>query len=105
MMRTNPMLLIDFYKAVHAEMLPRGINKSVSYETARMSRIKRWNEIVSFIWQPICKTYLVDYFNENFFNRPFDEVISEYAYDCSNDQLGLINMIPITQYLIKKGVI
>ena len=78
MMRTNPMLLIDFYKAVHAEMLPRGINKSVSYETARMSRIKRWNEIVSFIWQPICKTYLVDYFNENFFNRPFDEVISEY---------------------------
>lgn len=34
-----------------------------------------------------------------------DEVIAEYAYDCSNDQLGLINMIPITQYLIKKGVI
>lgn len=57
MKKTNPMLLIDFYKAVHAEMLPRGINKSVSYETARMSRIKRWNEIVSFIWQPICKTY------------------------------------------------
>lgn len=24
MMNINPMLLIDFYKAVHAEMLPRG---------------------------------------------------------------------------------
>ena len=53
MKNINPMLLIDFYKAVHAEMLPKGINKSVSYETARMSRITRWNEIVSFIWQPI----------------------------------------------------
>ena len=39
----NPMLLIDFYKAVHAEMLPKGITKSVSYFTPRMSRIKRKN--------------------------------------------------------------
>ena len=30
MKQTNPMLLIDFYKAVHAEMLPKGITKSVS---------------------------------------------------------------------------
>ena len=29
MSRINPMLLIDFYKAVHAEMLPQGITKSV----------------------------------------------------------------------------
>ncbi len=34
-----------------------------------------------------------------------DEKIIEYAYDCSDDQLGLFNMIPITQYLIKKNVI
>ena len=31
MSRINPMLLIDFYKAVHAEMLPKDITKSVSY--------------------------------------------------------------------------
>ena len=43
MKQTNPMLLIDFYKAVHAEMLPKGITKSVSYFTQRMSRVKRWN--------------------------------------------------------------
>ena len=41
-MKTNPMLLIDFYKAVHAEMLPEGITKSVSYYTPRMSRVKRY---------------------------------------------------------------
>ena len=38
MKQTNPMLLIDFYKEVHAEMLPKGITKSVSYFTPRMSR-------------------------------------------------------------------
>lgn len=33
MQNINPMLLIDFYKAVHAEMLPKGMTKSVSYFT------------------------------------------------------------------------
>ena len=78
MRRTNPMLLIDFYKAVHAEMLPHGITKSVSYFTPRMSRVKRWDKVVMFGLQGFIKTYLVDYFNEEFFNKPFDEVIAEY---------------------------
>jgi nicotinamide phosphoribosyltransferase len=78
MNRTNPMLLIDFYKAVHAEMLPKGITKSVSYFTPRMSRVKRWNEVVMFGLQGFIKTYLIDYFDNEFFARPFDEVIGEY---------------------------
>ena len=78
MMKTNPMLLIDFYKAVHAEMLPKGITKSVSYFTPRMSRIKRWDKVVMFGLQGFIKTYLIDYFNNEFFNKPFDEVISGY---------------------------
>lgn len=45
---TDPMLLIDFYKAVHAEMLPEKITKSVSYFTPRMSRVKRWDHVVMF---------------------------------------------------------
>ena len=77
-MRTNPMLLIDFYKAVHAEMLPNGITKSVSYYTPRMSRVKRWDKVVMFGLQGFIKTYLIDYFNEQFFNRPFKEVMFEY---------------------------
>lgn len=77
-MKTNPMLLIDFYKAVHAEMLPKGITKSVSYFTPRMSRVKRWDNVVMFGLQGFIKTYLIDYFNEEFFNKPFDEVISGY---------------------------
>lgn len=34
-----------------------------------------------------------------------DSVIAEYAYDCSDEQLGMHNMLIITQYLIKKGII
>ncbi|MFQ9841519.1 MAG: nicotinate phosphoribosyltransferase [Ruminococcus sp.] len=72
------MLLIDFYKAVHAEMLPTKITKSVSYFTPRMSRVRMWNKVVMFGLQGFVKTYLIDYFNERFFERPIDEVISEY---------------------------
>lgn len=78
MFRTNPMLLIDFYKAVHAEMLPKDITKSVSYFTPRMSRVNRWDSVVMFGLQGFIKTYLVDYFNDEFFNKPFDEVIGGY---------------------------
>ncbi len=78
MNKVNPMLLIDFYKAVHAEMLPKGITKSVSYFTPRMSRVARWDKVVMFGLQGFIKTYLIDYFNEEFFKKPFDEVTGEY---------------------------
>ena len=76
--KINPMLLIDFYKAVHAEMLPKNITKSVSYFTPRMSRVKRWDNVVMFGLQGFIKTYLIDYFENEFFNKSFDEVIAEY---------------------------
>ena len=75
---TNPMLLIDFYKAVHAEMLPSGITKSVSYFTPRMSRVKMWDSVVMFGLQAFIKTYLIDYFNQEFFNKPYEEAVGEY---------------------------
>lgn len=76
--KINPMLLIDFYKAVHDIMLPEGITKSVSYGTPRMSRVKIWDKVVNFGEQGFVITYLIDYFNNEFFNKPYDEVISEY---------------------------
>ena len=79
MNRINPMLLIDFYKAVHAEMLPKGITKSVSYFTPRMSRINSWDHVVMFGLQGFIKTYLIDYFNENFFQMPLNDVMSDYC--------------------------
>ena len=64
--KINPMLLIDFYKAVHAEMLPKGITKSVSYFTPRMSRVNRWDKVVMFGLQGFIKNYLIDYLFQSF---------------------------------------
>lgn len=74
----NPMLLMDFYKAVHSDMLNSKMTKSMSYYTPRMSRVDRWNKVVMFGLQMFCKTWLIDYFNDYFFNMPKDEVVGEY---------------------------
>ena len=74
-----PLLLCDFYKACHAPMLPKGITKSVSYMTPRMSRVGMWNKVVFFGLQAFCHDYLIDYFNDHFFSRPKEEVIAEYT--------------------------
>ena len=79
MFKTNALLLIDFYKAVHREMLDPGMTKSVSYFTPRSSRVNRWNGVVNFGLQAFCKTWLIDYFNENFFKKTEEEVVAEYA--------------------------
>lgn len=78
MRNTNPMLLIDFYKAVHSDMLPEKIEKSVSYFTPRMSRVKMWDKVVMFGLQAFIKTYLIEYFNEEFFEKTLMEVVGEY---------------------------
>ena len=78
MVEINSLLLKDFYKAVHSEMLPKGMTKSVSYYTPRMTRIKTWNKVVNFGLQMFMKTWLIDGFNKNFFNRDEDTVVEEY---------------------------
>lgn len=75
----NPMLLCDFYKTVHSDMINPLMTKSMSYYTPRMSRVKRWDKVVMFGVQMFCKTWLIDYFNENFFELPEEEVVAEYT--------------------------
>ena len=113
----NPMLLIDFYKAVHAEMLPKNITKSVSYFTPRMSRIKRWDKVVMFGLQGFIKTYLIDYFNSEFFGKPFYQVIGEYkrimdatlgekAYKIDKiKDLHSLGYLPIEIHAIEEGTL
>lgn len=75
----NPMLLCDFYKTVHSDMINPKMTKSMSYYTPRMSRVKRWDKVVMFGVQMFCKTWLIDYFNENFFELSEEEVVAEYT--------------------------
>ncbi|MCM1506074.1 MAG: nicotinate phosphoribosyltransferase [Ruminococcus flavefaciens] len=72
------MLLCDFYKTVHSDMINPKMTKSVSYYTPRMSRIDRWDSVVNFGLQMFIKTYLIDFFNRNFFERPEDEIVNEF---------------------------
>lgn len=78
MVSINSLLLKDFYKAVHSEMLPKGMTKSVSYYTPRMSRIKGWDKVVNFGLQMFMKNWLINGFNENFFGVEEDKVVNEY---------------------------
>lgn len=78
MTKYNPLLLIDFYKACHAEQYPHGLTRMVSYYTPRMSRLKDNDQVTMFGLQGFIKEYLIEGFNNNFFNRPEEEVMAEY---------------------------
>lgn len=75
---TNPLLLTDFYKTIHHMCYAEGLTKLVSYWTPRMSRKENIDKVVMFGLQPFIKKYLIEYFNENFFEKDKEEVINEY---------------------------
>ena len=77
-MLTNPLLMIDFYKATHSEQYPKGLTKMVSYYTPRMSRLGDVDKVTLFGLQAFIKEYLIEGFNTYFFNRPVDRVVEEY---------------------------
>lgn len=77
-------LLCDFYKVCHSLMLPKNITRSVSYFTPRSSRVEQWDKIVMFGLQGFIKDYLIEDFNEHFFNRPLDEVMNEIHHILDN---------------------
>lgn len=74
----NPMLLTDFYKTIHHMCYAEGMTKLVSYWTPRMSRKDHMDKVVMFGLQPFIKKYLIQYFNDNFFNKDKEEVIKGY---------------------------
>ena len=117
MINMNAMLLCDFYKAVHAEMLPKGITKSVSYFTPRMSRVDMWPNVVMFGLQGFIKEFLIDYFNKNFFNMDENECIAQYTRIMDNSlgkgtynvekirKLHHLGYLPIQIIALKEGTI
>lgn len=116
-MKINALLLKDFYKAVHSEMLPKGITKSVSYFTLRKSRVERWDHVVNFGLQAFCKVWLIDYFRDNFFGLSEDEVVDEYRRVMNNTmgrdiydiekvrKLHQFGYLPIEVFSLPEGVL
>ena len=67
----------DFYKQSHYKQYSPHTEKVYSTWTPRKSRMDGVNKVVFFGLQYFIKDYLIDSFNQTFFNRPKDEVINE----------------------------
>lgn len=76
---TIALLLSDGYKQTHAEQFPNGLTKLYSYFTPRRNRIPELDKMVFFGLQGFIKKYLIDYFKDNFFDVPEDEMMEEYT--------------------------
>lgn len=78
MIRYNPLLCLDFYKTAHAEQYPQTLTKMVSYYTPRMTRLGDTDKVTMFGLQAFIKEYLIDAFNDYFFQQDWNSVIGEY---------------------------
>lgn len=79
MFKTPATVLCDFYKISHRAMYPKNTTLVYSTWTPRASRVAGVNEVVVAGNQAFIKEYLMDYFQENFFALPKDEVIKDYV--------------------------
>lgn len=80
----DPLLLTDFYKTIHHMCYAPGLTKLVSYWTPRMSRKENMDKVVMFGLQSFIKKYMIEYFNDNFFKIPKEEILNEYKRVISN---------------------
>lgn len=81
-MKMNPVLAIDGYKVSHRMQYPQGTTQVYSNFTPRSDRFFQSpladGKLVFFGLQGFLQWFLVDLFNEAFFARPEEEVVSEY---------------------------
>lgn len=84
-MRQHQMTLVsDFYKQGHAEQFPKNTEFLASYMTPRMTRHKGEDKLIVFGVQGFTVDYLIERFNDTFFNVPVDLIIAEYEYVIKN---------------------
>ena len=112
----NPLLLIDFYKACHAEQYPRGMTRIYSPGTPRMSRLKDIDEVVYIGGQAFSKEILIKAFSEAFFTLSEEEVVRQYHRIMMNSltkdenradkirELHRLGYLPIALYTVPEGM-
>jgi nicotinamide phosphoribosyltransferase len=83
-MKLTPILLKDGYKVGHKFQYPEGTTMVYSNLTPRKSRNANLHEIVFFGMQYFIKEYLINQFQEGFFDRDKDEVLAAYARRMNN---------------------
>ena len=115
MVNYNPLLMIDFYKATHAEQYPKDMELIYSPYTPRMTRLKDTDKVTYFGGQMFAKEFLINAFNELFFSRPEEEVVAEYertltytlgpgSYTSDKIRnLHRLGHLPIAMYAVPEG--
>lgn len=88
-MKINPLTAIDFYKADHRNQYPKGTTEVYSNFTPRSNRLAKVlddhdGKVVMFGLQYFIKHFLQEVWNENFFNRPKEKVVSAYKRRMDN---------------------
>jgi nicotinamide phosphoribosyltransferase len=72
-------LLCDFYKTAHMSQYPLNTEVIYSTFTPRSNKYFPWaDEVVVFGIQAFIIEVLINFFNDNFFERPKEEVVAEY---------------------------
>ncbi len=82
MKNIRPENLIDFYKSGHYKQYPEGTELVYSNSTPRSMKrfpVPNVDGVIFFGLQGVIKTLLIDLWNDNFFAKPVDEVVSRYA--------------------------
>lgn len=90
-MNINPLNAIDFYKADHRRQYPNGTTEVYSNFTPRSSLMANVlsdsfdHKIIFFGLQYFIKHFLIDTWNQYFFNQPKEKVVADYKkrMDCS----------------------
>lgn len=83
-MKINPLTQIDFYKADHRRQYPEGTTLVYSNFTPRSDKLAPvlsdyWDGKITFYGlQGFIKWFLIDSWNEGFFDLPKDEVVATY---------------------------
>lgn len=72
-------LCVDGYKVDHRRQYPSNSALVLSNFTARGTRVKGVEKVVFFGLQYFILRYLIQDWNDNFFNRPLDEVTARYG--------------------------
>ncbi len=106
----NPLLLVDSYKINHYRMYPEGMTKLYSNLTPRKSRMKNVDKIVVFGVQHFILEYLINRFNNEFFNKGRAEVLEEYFRHCGVDhahigRLHELGYLPIEIKALEEGTL
>jgi len=80
----NPLLYTDGYKVDHRRQYPNQTTLVYSNWTPRKSRIEGIEEVVFFGLQYFIKKYIIEEFQNNFFNQPKEEICKKYSRRINN---------------------